>query len=381
MSQRRTSADEAGGASQLALPSIADVMPSPEPVAWQVQEIDPLTGAALEPSEIAYRQTIAEQHRRGLIAVDPVYDYIRAEMHKPIAGRGEIVDDAAWVLKRNNRITLRIPFNEIGDLGAIANLADLDRLGVEIAHKALGAAAADVMDVLYTWANDPPHWRSPVLRISMNKLLDTLSYKHDRRGVHYSNNRRLVAQTLLALQFTQFALQQQRGRTRVGTIATLISSLTYETSEPVGDLTPFEVWAQGLPETLTITLNREWYRTRDADGLPQPGYNKLIRRPLLPNARSRTGRRSPVRAAIEDYLAFARDRALHLETHDELVLTRKALLTTAAISDTDRYNQTRTLGRNLDSLCADGVLTHYLPRPLPMDDNDLITLFYGPSAL
>lgn len=365
----------------LAIRPGVDPIPSPESVAWQVQEIDPLTGQPLEAVEIAYRQAIAEQHRRGLIAVDPLYEYIRAEMQKPLTGRGEVIDNTAWELRRNNRITLRIPFSEIADLGSGTDVADLDRLGVEIAHKALGPAAADVMDVLYTWANDPPNWRNPVLRISMNKLLDTLAYRHDRRGVHYSNNRRLVAQTLLALQFTRFSLQQQRGRTNVGTIATLISSLTYETSEPVGDLTPFEVWEQGLPELLTITLSREWYRTRDASGAPNPEFNKLIKRPLLPDPRSRTGRRSTVRATLEDYLMAARDRALHLETHDELVLTRNALLSAAKITDADRYNQTRTLRRNLEALRVSGVLQRYFPDPLPTSDNDLITLVYAPPPL
>jgi len=354
------------------------VIPEPEPLAWQVQEIDALTGQPLDAGEIAYRQSIAEQHRRGLIAVDPLYGYIRAEMQKPLDGTAEVVDNTAWVLRRNNRVTLRIPFNEIGDLGPTTDISALDRLGVEIAHRALGPAAADIMDVLYTWANDPPHWRSPVIRVSMNKLLDVLTYKHDSRGIHYSHNRRLVAQTLLALQFTQFSLQQQRGRTNVGTIATLISSLKYETTEPVGDLTPFEVWHQGLPETLTITLNREWYRLRDASGSPQPEYHKFIRRPLLPVARGRTGRRSPVRAALENYLMAARERAMHLETHDELVLTRSALLSAAKITDSDRYNQMRTLQRNLDRLCGEAILARYAPIPLPGEDNDLVTLVYAP---
>src|SRR5579871_5092713 len=92
----------------LAVSPGVDPIPAPESIAWQVQEIDPLTGQPLEAVEVAYRQAIAEQHRRGLIAVDPLYEYIRAEMQKPLTGRGEVIDNAAWELRRNNRITLRI---------------------------------------------------------------------------------------------------------------------------------------------------------------------------------------------------------------------------------------------------------------------------------
>jgi hypothetical protein len=47
--------------------------------------------------------------------------------------------------------------------------------------------------------------------VRLSELLDRMGYARDpKRGVHHTTNRRTVARTLLALQFTQVHIEQYR---------------------------------------------------------------------------------------------------------------------------------------------------------------------------
>jgi hypothetical protein len=345
---------------------------------WEVDQIDPRTGEMLPEEERGYRGRIRSEAARGLVAVDPLYHAHAQEIHQPILDeRGALVDDDAWELKRRNKTMLRVSFRSIGngDVGVVEPEDQrgqrLEDLGVTIARKAIGEVAADLMGLLYRKANDPPHWRNREIRTTLSELMDDLGYGRDDRGVHRSGNRRTLSQTLLALQFTQVGVQRDEDGVSVGTIGSLISGMEYRTRVPVSDLSPIEVFAQGLPEDIAITLNAQWYRVRDAAGRPLEGYALVPRdAPPLLAAGGRKGRHLTPYHRLSAYLDAARARAVS----GAIRLTRAALLDQSGITDTRRRQATGTLTKALDRLCAEGLLLDYAPRPLPLDANDLVSL-------
>jgi len=342
---------------------------------WDIDPIDPRTGATLPDEERRYRGRIRTEAERGLIAVDPLYHAHAQEIHQPLLDeQGTVVEDGDWELRRRNKTMLRISFGSIGNgnVGLVEpGSQKLEDLGVTIARKAIGEVAADLMRLLYTLANDPPHWRNRDIRTTLSGLMDYLGYARDERGAHRSGNRRTLSQTLLALQFTQVGVQRDEDGVSVGTIGSLISGMQYRTRVPVSDLSPVEVFAHGLPEDIVITLNSLWYRIRDADGRALDGYALIPRdAPPLLSAGGRKGRRLTPYHRLSSYLGAAREHAVK----GNIRLTREALLLQSGITDSRRRQATQTLAKALDRLCADGLLHDYAPRPLPLDANDMVSL-------
>lgn len=332
----------------------------------------------LSEEERRYRGRIRTEAERGFIAVDPLYHAHAQQIHEPLLNeRGEFVEDGDWELRRRNKTMLRISFGNIGngDLSVIEPGGQtLEDLGVTIARKAIGEVAADLMQLLYRKANDPPYWRNREIRTTLSALMDDLGYSRDERGAHRSGNRRTLSHTLLALQFTQVGVQRDEDGVSVGTIGSLISGMQYRTRVPVSDLSPVEVFAHGLPEDITITLNSQWYRVRDAAGHPLEGYVLVPRdTPPLLTAGGRKGRRLTPYHRLSAYLTAARAHALS----GSVRLTREALLLQSGITDKRRRQATQTLAKALDRLSADGILRDYAPRPLPLDANDMISLTFG----
>ncbi len=342
---------------------------------WDIEPIDPRTGAMLSAEESQYRGVIRGEAERGLIAMDPLYHAHAQEIHQPLLNeKGVVVEDGDWELRRRNKTMLRISFGSIGNgnVGVVEpGGQNLEDLGVTIARKAIGEVAADLMQLLYRKANDPPHWRNQDIRATLSELMDDLGYTRDERGVHRSGNRRSLSQTLLALQFTQVGVQHDEGGVSVGTIGSLISGMQYRTRVPVSDLSPVEVFAQGLPEDIVITLNSRWYRVRDANGRPLEGYALVPRDgpPLLAPG-GRKGRRLTPYHRLTSYLDVARAHA----PNGSIRLTREALLLQSGITDARRRQATQTLAKALDRLRADGVLHDYAPHPLPLDANEMVSL-------
>jgi len=132
--------------------------------AWDIEPIDPRTGAMLSAEESQYRGVIRGEAERGLIAMDPLYHAHAQEIHQPLLNeKGVVVEDGDWELRRRNKTMLRISFGSIGNgnVGVVEpGGQNLEDLGVTIARKAIGEVAADLMQLLYRKANDPPHWRA-----------------------------------------------------------------------------------------------------------------------------------------------------------------------------------------------------------------------------
>jgi len=340
--------------------------------AWGIQPLDPKTGQPLTAREAAYRVRVRDEHEQGLIAVDPLYHAAREAIHQPLLDeQGELVDDA-WELRRANSTTLRVVFGQIGDATHVeADPAALQHLAVTIARAAIGDVAADLMKILYSYANDPPQWRRPEFTVHLTDLLDRMGYARDERNVHRSANRRRLSQALLALHYAHIGLQREDGEEHVGFIAPLLASLEYRTREPVAHLTPAEVFAQGRPETVTVTINRRWYRLRDADGGPTDHYTLIPRHaPTMIGGRARKGRGQTPLHMLEGYLAACRPHV----ADGRVELTRNALLEVTGVTDRNVTNATKTLTRTLDRLCAAGLLASYSPRPLPLDPSAYVTL-------
>jgi hypothetical protein len=315
---------------------------------------------------------IRTEHEQGLIAVDPLYHAAREAIHQPLLNeRGELVDDA-WELRRANSTTLRVLLDQIGDVKcAEMDPTALQQLAVTIARASIGDVAADLMKILYTYANDPPQWRRPEFTVHLSDLLDRMGYARDERGVHRSANRRRLSQALLALHYTHIGIQREEGLEHVGFIAPLLSSLEYRTREPVAHLTPAEVFAQGLPEVITVTINQQWYRLRGADGRPTDEYVLIPRHaPGAIGGRARKGRNLTPMHMLQGYLAACGPHV----PDGRIALTRSALLRVAGVTDRNVTNATKTLTRTLERLCAARVLAAYSPQPLPLDPSAYITL-------
>jgi len=353
------------------IPAVNQPVPSPRDV-WSIQPLDPKTGQPLTRLEAEYRIRVRAEHEQGLIAVDPLYHAAREAIHQPLLNeQGEFVDNA-WELRRANSTTLRVVFGQIGDVTrAEADPVTLQHLAITIARAAIGDVAADLMKILYSYANDPPQWRRPEFTVHLTDLLDRMGYARDERNVHRSANRQRLSQALLALHYAHIGIQREDGEEHVGFIAPLLSSLEYRTREPVAHLTPAEVFAQGLPETVTVTINRRWYRLRDADGGPTDEYTLVPRHaPTMIGGRARKGRRQTPLHMLQGYLVTCRPHVVD----GSVELTRSALLEVAGVTDRNVTNATKTLARTLDRLCAAGVLAAYSPQPLPLDPSAYITL-------
>jgi len=339
---------------------------------WTILRIDPTSGELLEPDEQAFRRRIQEEANLGLVGVDALYFSIHRAIHQPLVGEQGRVSGDAWLLQRANRTTLRIAVGDSADSSARVNVA------VTIARAAIDDFAAEVMMHLFTVANDPPNWRRPAFMIRLSDLLDQLGFSRDDRGIHRSDARRRISTTLLALHLTHIGVQREgahRGERSVGFIAPLLSAVGYATREDVRHLSPIEVFEQGLPEEVSISINPLWYAgVRQPDGLPGQDYT-LIPRPLPAQGggRRRGGSRSRVADLLREYVL--RCRTATDETR--VTITRRTLLDIGSVSDRNVTQAGRTLTRALDALCGDDTLLSYAPRPLPLGSSDLITLHWA----
>src|SRR5438128_1979758 len=84
--------------------------------AWQLREVDELTGEVLTPEEVAYRAVIRSDHEQGMMAIDATYYAQQERIHEPLRReQGSLSPAQEWELRRSNSTTLRIPLREIGD--------------------------------------------------------------------------------------------------------------------------------------------------------------------------------------------------------------------------------------------------------------------------
>ncbi|MDB5056611.1 MAG: hypothetical protein JWO59_83 [Chloroflexi bacterium] len=346
----------------------------PDHSAWTIVRIDPLSGELITTEEEAYRQQIREEAAQGLVGVDALYLSVQQALHQPLVGEQGTVSGDAWLLKRANRTTLRVPVPDAGDPTA------LEEAAITIARAAIDDFAAEVMLQLFAVANDPPNWRRAEFSIRLSDLLDRLGFKRDNRGVHRSDARRRLATTLLALHLTHVGVQrnaQRRGGRAMGFIAPLLSSVGYATQEDVSHLSPIEVFEQGLPEQVAVSINPVWYEgLRRRDGAAGADYALIPRAtPRLSAGRPRRGRRSTVVDLLREYLL----RCQTATGERQVTVSRQALLEIASIHDRNPRQAGRTLTKALEALRSEGVVGAFKPEPLPLGDVDLVTIELIPA--
>lgn len=342
---------------------------SPIPSHWTILKADPITGELIGEKELAYRQRIRDEAEQGKVGVDALYLEAQRLIHQPLTDEHGLVSGEGWTLERANRTTLRVAFEEGPDRAAI------EKMAVAIARLVIDDFAAEVMIQLFTIANDPPHWRHPRLTVRLTNLLDRLGFKPDNRGVHYSEHRRKLSTTLLALSMTHVGVQRSRRGGRKGAegfISPLLGPIGYATDQEVGQLSPFEIFERGLPDIISVTIAAPWYQgLREEGGTPGSHYSLIPRPHLRPEGgRQRGGSRSPVVRVLREYL----QRYHQASGETELAITRSKLLEIAGITNRVSGQANTTLARALDALIGEGLLSAYLPVPLPLDPMDLVIL-------
>ena len=339
------------------------------PAGWALLKADPISGELVDDAEMAYRRRIRDEAEQGKVGVDALYLEARQLIHQPLTDERGLISGEGWTLVRANRTTLRVALEEGPDRAAIEAMA------VAIARLVIDDFAAEVMIQLFTVANDPPHWRHPRLTVRLSNLLDRLGFKPDSRGVHYSEHRRKLSTTLLALTMTHVGVQRSRGGGQGGAegfISPLLGPIGYATDQEIGQLSPFEVFERGLPDVVSVTITAPWYEgLRGEDGAPGTNYSLIPRPRRRPEGgRTRGGSRSPVVRVLREYL----QRYQQASGETELAITRGKLLEIAGITNHKASQANATLERAIGALVAEGLLTSHAPASLPLDPMDLIVL-------
>lgn len=336
---------------------------------WAILNVDPLTGDLIDGEERAYRERIRQEADQGLFGVDAFYFSVKRAIHQPLIGEhGEVAEDA-WQIERANKIVLRVPIGDDPVTGRIQEAA------VNIARTALDDFAAEVMEMLFSIANDPPNWRRREFTVHLSGLLDRLGFKRDSRGVHRSDARRKLSTTLLGLHLTHVGVQRKGGRRggTVGFIAPLIGSIVYATKEDTGALSPLEVFRAGLPEEIGLSINPLWYHgLRQDDGSAGKNYTLIPRPQSLPRNDRPRAARSRTTEYVREYVV----RCQGASAHPYLQITLRMLLEVATVRDSNPRQAARTLQRALEQLCDEATLSDYGPKPLPTSASDLVTLHW-----
>lgn len=340
---------------------------------WPLLPIDEQTGEPIAPEELAYRAEIRNDLAQGIIAVDATYHTQANAIHEPLEpeeDRGSLSVAHEYVISQSNKTMLSIPLPKIGNVSPLLERTDeLAAIAIRFARALCGPRGAVVMRELYTIANEPPNWRRPRFTVSISDLSDRLGYARDRRGVVRAEPRKEIARALLALHYTHIAAHRREDGGTVGRLAPLLAALEYKTKEDVSHLTPVEVFDQGLPDEVTVTIG--WFDSlRTQEGLPGHSFVRVPRLVEGP-ARERRGRkgRSAVGSLRPQIVQYRRTVQ---EGH--VSLTKAALLDMANIADRNNSQAAQTLTRALDTLVSEGTLVSYHPKPLPLSANGVITL-------
>jgi hypothetical protein len=326
---------------------------APAAVLPAVGDIDTLTGRPLSAVEVEYRLKMIQQEGE-FIAVDTEYAAFRAAIHQPL-GEDEVgrLDDEGWRLERPVT-ALQLP------LLPVDRTADSQETVVQLIKHFVGEFPAKVMHLLFEIANDPPFYRRPDIRVSINDLLDRLGYTRDSRGVHYSANRKKLSQTLLALYLTQVELRRTRGKNTDGYRAPLLASLGFSTTEDVRNMPFREVFAQGLADVVPLTINPVWYRgVRGTDNRPGTHYQLLPRttREIGPRRRGAPRGQGQMRSGRSvDNLRVYVQRCQTSTQARQVEIALPSLLHEAGITNRNISQAQITLRRALDRLVEEGVL-------------------------
>jgi len=326
------------------------------------------------PEEARLRREIEEEARRGLIAMDTVYSVLRPDIHRFDDQSEGVVEGGSLTFQRKQgKLSLQIPLpgfdsNEVQD----QEKRDMALVAVtEVARAALGDYAARVMHLLFEVANDYPHWRTPNITFSVNEFLDRLGYARDKRGIHYSKNRRYLMRTLVALNNTIVVAERPvydkgkhyRAAVREA-LVTSIRTIYSNDEEANAGLSTWELFEKGTPgDIIQVSIGQAWYEgVRRRDGTPGNNYTLVPRlgdpRQLTNPGHSRTEDR------LENYL-YARYKELKYSKLS-IPIQRATALDKAGVTTKNVTRATQILQKALDKLQAKSVITDYNPRPLPL---------------
>lgn len=323
---------------------------------------------AFEAAVPADEQTVID--REALVAIDKFYAGKANEIHTP----PDAWEVQAGVVKAQRRtIALQMQVPEDYPQHAIDNIIDLIR-------PYLGTYGARVVHLLYEVANDPPYWRTPLITIDTNDLLDRLGDKRDRRGVHYSKNRKRLRDVLNAaheLEIHGEILVWENGREVRRALRRSVLSLIgadFDAREHRG-LTTEELFRRGLPKAMQIRLN--FY-----EGVRRPDGRLGNQYVLMPRLAGPKALLAANYAATHELL-----RAFFLFLYRETPTTSRTLTTTrqvalekANITNKNKSMATQTLRKALDRLVADGTLESYAP-PLPIAPQEELRVTLSGTAL
>lgn len=304
--------------------------------------------------------------KQSLIPVDKIYASKATEIHTPPLPE-------AWnfhlgVLRAERRtiaVQMRLPIE--ADQPLIDNILDMIR-------PFLGTFGARVVQLLYEIANDPPHYRHPIINVDTNEMLDRLGLKRDDRGVHRSKNRERLRDALNAAHALEIVAEytaQEKGKlVRKQLYRTVLSILgaTFDAEENASFST-LELRERGLPKSLQIRLN--FY-----DGIRQPDGrlgNQFVLVPRLAAPKDlQKANYAATAELLRAYLLF-RYRQTKMKNRT-LVVTRQTALEKANITTKNVTRATEILTRALNKLVADGTVEHFGELPIKSDASFEVTL-------
>ncbi len=291
------------------------------------------------------------------IAVDTLYQSKAIEIHSPSAQW----DFRAGVLKNQKQsVAIEAKLNPDAPQEMIDNIIDL-------VAPYLGVQGSRVLRLLYTVANDKPYWRTPVITVKTNDLLDQLGYERDDRGFHRSKNRaqlRDILNAAHALEIVGEYSSWEEGKPVRKAFRKSVLSLigaTFDADESA-ELSTSDLFHRGLPKSMTLRLNF-FDSVRRPDGRLGDRYTLMPR--LGPPQSLKSARHSATEETLKAYLLL-RQRQTRNQT---IVITRSTALEKANITTKHTTRATQILTRALDKLVGDGTLESYTPVPSKAQDS------------
>jgi hypothetical protein len=352
----------------------------------------------ISPEELRLRRDIEEDASKGLIAMDTVYTVYRPDIHRYDGDEGIIEGGNLVIRRKTGKIEMQIPMPGFEDPdGTSLPNWDADNLDqsqptdaalvavTEVARAALGDYAARVMHLLFEIANDYPHWRTPNVTFSVNEFLDRLGYARDKRGIHYSKNRRYLMRTLVALQTARIIAERpiyDKGKNyREVIMSPLLTGLRtiYDNDEEANKhLSTWELFEKGVPgDVIQVRIGPDWYEgVRRSDGSRGNNYTLV---PRLGDPKALT---NPTHTRTEDRLEnylYTRYKELRYARLNINIL-RSTALDKAGVTTKNVTRATQILQKALDKLQTKGIITGYNPQPLPLRPNESFTVDLNEAA-
>lgn len=305
--------------------------------------------------------------KESKVAVDKFYASKVPEIHRSQVW--EVTPGLLSAQQKTIRLEITLPIESEQEV--IDNIIDL----VKPVIKPYGAR---VIHLLYEIANDPPYWRTPLIALDSNDILDRLGLKRDSRGIHYSRNRERLRDVLdMAHRLEivgEYITHVQGQPVRKAIRSTLISLIGAEYDvEESRAISTGELFQRGLPKTMTIRLNF-YSGIRRPDGRLGNQYvltNRLKKPEMLGSARH-----SGTEEMLRTYLML-RYRQARMASR-EIRLTRKDALEKAGITTGNVTRATQILERALNKLVEEGTVERY--DKVPIKPSETFSVLIGTQA-